>query len=606
MQPVATQADIDRIEASPFDDYLPHKTPYALIRAARDRDPQAVAIRYLRDATGPARDEIITYDDLLKRIHQAARAFRRLGVGPEDSVALMVPNSPGAQITLWGAQLAGRVCPINPMLRPDHIAALLGASKAKLAVVLGANEEAPLWDSLVPGLRAEGVSIPILDAEGDGPSQGSDGNLETLLISEGDHAVSTEDDPDAIAAFYHTGGTTGAPKLVRHTRLNEAHVGRSCALLYDLTPQDRIVNGFPLFHVAGAFVYGLSALQSGAELVIPGRLGMRNTAFVKSIWQQVERLGITVIGGVPTVLSALNGVPVDADISTLRLMLTGGSPLPTELADAFERHTGKPVRNILGMTESAGCIAVEPAHGPRTANSCGLRLPFSRVCAIAPDSATPRPLRDGTPGIIAVQGPNVSPGYTDPNVGKDSFPGDGWLVSGDLGHVDKQGRLFITGRAKDVIIRGAHNLDPQAIEEAFLAHPDVVTAAAIGMPDSYAGELPVIFVQLRPDARADAETLLTHARATIAEPAAVPKRIEIVDEIPLTPIGKIFKPALRRVAFHWALTDAANRAGVVLTDESLQIDDKLRCTVSLSAADAAAMRDATSGMAIDIQFKEVA
>jgi len=164
--------------------------------------------------------------------------------------------------------------------------------------------------------------------------------------------------PDAIAAYFHTGGTTGAPKLALHTHGNQAFVARSAALMYDLRPEDVLINGFPLFHVAGAFVYGLSVLSAGGTLVIPTRLGMRNRSFISSIWRQVERYRVTAIGGVPTVISALNSVAVDADISSLRVMLTGGSPLPTELAEAFERGTGKPVRNILGMTECAGVVTI--------------------------------------------------------------------------------------------------------------------------------------------------------------------------------------------------------------------------------------------------------
>ena len=169
-------------------------------------------------------------------------------------------------------------------------------------------------------------------------------------------------------------------KLAIHTQMNQAFVARSAALMYDLRPDDVLVNGFPLFHVAGAFVYGLSVFAAGGSILIPTRLGMRNQAFVRSIWKQVESYGVTVIGGVPTVMSALLAVPIDANISSLRVMLTGGSPLPTELADAFERSIGKPVRNILGMTECAGVVTIEPFCGSRTPGSTGLRLP-SRSCA---------------------------------------------------------------------------------------------------------------------------------------------------------------------------------------------------------------------------------
>ncbi|WP_346914162.1 AMP-binding protein [uncultured Roseibium sp.] len=604
MQKIATIEDIERVEAAGLETFLPEKTPYDLIRAARDRNPNAVAIRFLKNAGKPEDDLLVTYDQLVKRIHQAARAFRRLGVGPDDSVAILVPNTPCAQIALWGAQLAGRACPINPMLKPDHIAGLLKASGAKVVVVLGDNDEAPVWRSVVPGLQSAGVDIPILECEGDRPSKGAYGRFEALCEVEDDSPFAMDGDEHAVSAFYHTGGTTGAPKLVRHTRLNEAHVGRSCALMYDLQPSDRTVNGFPLFHVAGAFVYGLSTLCAGAELIIPGRLGMRISAFVSTIWSQVEHYGITAIGGVPTVISALNGIPVDADISSLRLMLTGGSPLPPELADAFEARTAKPVRNILGMTESAGCIAVEPFHGPRTPGSCGLRLPFTKVCAIAQDTETPTPLENGTHGILAVRGVNVSPGYTDASVGRDTFPGDGWLVSGDIGLVDENSRIFITGRAKDVIIRGAHNLDPQSIEDAFLSHPSVANAAAVGMPDSYAGELPVVFVQLRSGADIDIAELQDHAVRTIPEPAAVPKRIEIVDEIPLTPVGKIFKPALRRLATRWSLQAAARHAGFELPDDRLDVDEKLACRVVLDPDQAAKLREATTGMAIKLVIED--
>jgi len=404
---------------------------------------------------------------------------------------------------------------------------------------MGQNHELDYWTSLIPALRTEGIDLPIFDCDNDRTCPGSNGVFDQLIAEPGP-TVEPEGDETAFAAFYHTGGTTGAPKLVRHTRLSEAHVAQSCALMHDLGPDDVKVNGFPLFHVAGAFVFGLSTLSAGGTLVVPGRLGMRNQAFMRRIWQQVERLGVTAIGAVPTVLASFKGTPMDADISPLRFLLTGGSPLPTELAEATETDTKVPVRNILGMTESAGAIAVEPVNGPRTPQSCGLRLPFTKVAIFGEtdgDADPAKQLKPGETGIIATKGPNVAAGYTDPFRNAGTFLSDGWLVSGDLGTLDAEGRFFVTGRKKDIIIRGAHNIDPQMIEDALLAHPKIESAAAVGMPDAYAGELPVAFVSTREDWKPAEAELISFLRSRIEDPVAMPKRIEVLDALPVTPIG---------------------------------------------------------------------
>jgi fatty-acyl-CoA synthase len=338
--------------------------------------------------------------------------------------------------------------------------------------------------------------------------------------------------------------------------------------MYELGPDDVLINGFPLFHVAGAFVYGLSALCAGGTILIPTRLGMRNRSFVGSIWQRVAKHRVTAIGGVPTVISALNAVAVDADISSLRVMLTGGSPLPTELADAFERGTGKPVRNILGMTECAGVVTIEPFLAPRTSGSTGLRLPFTEVRVFrrsgnAVDFSSPCGV--GESGIVALRGPHVGPGYSDTRRNPGTFE-QGWLISGDLGHLDAGGRLFITGRAKDVIIRGSHNIDPSMIEDALLGHPDVAIAAAIGQPDAYAGEIPVAFVTLKAGASVSGEQLREFIEPVVSEPAAVPKYVAILPDLPVTPIGKIYKPALRVLATRRAIENALSGAGLAPAD----------------------------------------
>jgi fatty-acyl-CoA synthase len=594
---IRNAADIATIESDGLDAYLPHQTPFELIEASAACGPDRLAVRYIKKVDTADTDLTLTYSEFARRIRQAANLFRRLDIGEKEAVAILAPHALSTQIALWGAELAGRACPINPMLAPEHIVALLKASKAKVAVVLGENDDIQLWSRLVPTLRDAGCLTHILDCDSDRSTPGSDGCFEHLLEGEPADTLTFEPDggPSAIAAFIHTGGTTGAPKLAIHTRQNQAFVGRSAALMYDLQPNDVLVNGFPLFHVAGAFVYGLSVFAAGGSILIPTRLGMRNQHFVSSIWKQVKQYGVTVIGGVPTVMSALLAVPIDADISSLRVMLTGGSPLPTELADAFERTIGKAVRNILGMTECAGVVTIEPFCGERTPGSTGLRLPFTVVRAfrqVANAFDPSSPCEIGETGIVALRGPNVGPGYSDTDRNRGTFEPDGWLVSGDLGYVDAEGRVYVTGRAKDVIIRGAHNIDPALIEDALLQHPAVGIAAAVGQPDPYSGELPVAFVVLKLGATADPDAIRDFVGPLVPEPAAHPKSVTILDEMPLTPIGKIYKPALRVIATRKALEDALARAGfdqnsfVVACNEEradIQLADRSRLEAARNA-----------------------
>jgi len=196
---------------------------------------------------------------------------------------------------------------------------------------------------------------------------------------------------------------------------------------------------------------------------------------------------------------------------------------------------------------------------PRTAGSTGLRLPFTEVRVFEADINSP--CAAGQSGIVALRGPHVGPGYSDIGRNTGTFE-QGWLISGDLGHVDAEGRLFITGRAKDVIIRGSHNIDPSIIEDALLQHPDVAIAAAVGQPDCYAGELPVAFVTLKAGATVDGEGLRRYLAPIVSEPAALPRHVSILSDLPMTPVGKIYKPALRVLAARHAIEMALAGAGL--------------------------------------------
>lgn len=596
--PIRSEADIRAIEAEGLDAFRFARSPYELLRRAAVSWPNADAIVYVPSDGGS--EERLSFRDLFDRVNQAAALFQRLAGGKDATIAVIMPHTLNAQVALWAAQRAGIACPINPMLQSEHIKSLLQASGCKIAVVMGVNGEVDVWGKVLKAARAVDAGMVVLDADSASPSAGSDGNFETLVAAE---SAARLDDPDptAIAALYPTGGTTGAPKLTIHTHDNEAFVAIAAARMYDLGAGEVMLNGLPLFHVAGALVYGLSCVAAGAAQVVPGRLGMRNKPFVSTLWAQVERYRITRLGAVPTVLNTLLAQPVGtADISSLRIALTGGSLLPTDLADAFEAMTGIAVRNIFGMTECAGVLTVEPALGRRTPGSTGLRLPFTEIRVVVPDTSQQSP--PGTTGLIAVRGPHISPGYLDPALGRDTFLAGGWLSTGDLGHIDVEGRVFLSGRAKDVIIRGGHNIEPSAIEDAIARHPSVALAAAVGLPDRHAGELPCVFVTLHPGAAATEDALLAFARDNVPEAAACPKRIWILDALPLTPVGKVFKPALRLEAAKYAVMSALSTLPSPLKDASVDAGEAgfIVVTARGSADDIARIRAALVGMPVEI------
>jgi fatty-acyl-CoA synthase len=592
---------LTEIEAHPIEHWQPASSMYGLLQQAASRWGDRPALTYLPSGDPDAAPEVATYAGLLRDVTRAANLFHALGVGPDDSVALMAPNMPDTHFALWGAETVARACPINILLDAAHAGELMRAARAKVLVVLGPDADVPVWSRVAELKERSGVAHVLaigapVDGETDFRARLKKQPADRLTF---DRVL----DRSTPAAVFHTGGTTGTPKLAQHTHGNQLHTSWCAGLFYDLGPNDVMLNGFPLFHVAGAFVYGSACFAVGANQVLPTRLGMRNAVFIRNIWRFVEKHRVSVIGGVPTVLAGLMKTTAgSADINSWRLMLTGGSPLPSELAAAFEAQFRRPVRNIFGMTESAGLVTIEPALTPRVAGSTGLRLPYSTIKAVPlqGDVDVSKSCPTGETGVLVLSGPHVGPGYTDPARNAGTFV-DGWLVSGDLGHVDAEGRVFVTGRAKDVIIRGAHNIDPATIEEAVSQHPAVEMCAAIGQPDGYAGELPVAYVTLKAGAVATAEDIVAFANPRIADPPARVKRVEIVDAMPLTAIGKIYKPRLRQRATEWAFGEALAPLGLPVDLRSAESNGAVAVTIGMRRGDAAAdtaVRDALRDFAV--------
>ena len=295
-----------------------------------------------------------------------------------------------------------------------------------------------------------------------------------------------------------TGGTTGHPKVARLT--NRAMVAScvSSRMALDYRKGDRAMISLPLFHVGGLFVGVGACLSAGTTIVIPGPAGARDPALITNFWTIIEKYRLTHAGNVPTTLGALADIPVgDCDISSLRVTPTGASICPPEIERRYLATWGGPcVQQVYGMTELAGAITHDVAGVKPRPESVGTRNPMVELAILASDGLHKGPWPSPV-GELLTRGPQVFPGYVDQKQTEEAFH-QGWLRTGDICRIDADGFVYIMGRAKDVIIRGGHNIDPRAIEDAALGFPGVALAAAVGRPDAYAGEVPMLFVSAQP------------------------------------------------------------------------------------------------------------
>lgn len=624
---IAGLRDIEAIEQTPLDEAIPFTTTAEIFARARDQFGDLPALTFLFSGSVAERPVSWTYDDLIGDITRTANALHPLA--DDALVGIVLPNLPETHFALWGGQLASAALPINPMLEPEHIAGILNGAKVKTVVALAPFPQTDIYQKVAEALQhAPAVKrlvlvdmvryIPAEMRQALGLRALPPAPREDIEVIDFHAAIADQPadatcferqiTPKTIASLFHTGGTTGVPKLAVHSHLNQAFMAWMLPLTAAKDPGKTVLCGLPLFHVNAALVTGLASFVAGEHIILATPQGYRNQTLIKDFWKIIAKYRVHAFSGVPTLYAALLDVPVaEADISSLEYGVCGASPMSQALFERVERDLGIRLIEGYGMTEAACVSALNPFFGERRAGSVGLRLPYQEL-RIAELDDLGHILRDcatGEVGEVLLKGPNVFPGYTDAAKNRGVLLDGGWINTGDLGRLDADGYLWLAGRSKDVIIRGGHNIDPAIIEDALMAHPAVAHAAGIGQPDIYAGELPVAYVALRAEQAVTSDELMTHVATTIAERAARPVRIEVLGDLPMTAVGKVFKPDLRKISIQSALHAELEKHALSVAEITV-IQDSERGLVALvstdPAFDAGRVAEVLAGFAVPIDL----
>ena len=578
-------------------------TVYEMLSGTAAKFPDRPAISYQLMSGATDKAETLSWSQFHDQVCQAANLFRSLGVGEGDVVALVLPNATETAVALIGGMTAGIVNPINPLLEPEQIGAILRETKAKVVVTLRNFPKTDVAQKTAEAVKhAPNVHtiltvdlnryltppkswiVPLVRPKMN-VNHHADVKSFNAEIAKQPKTLSFEDRKvDRVAAYFHTGGTTGMPKVAQHLNSGIVYQGwLGQELLFD--EYESVMCPLPLFHVFACHVILMAMVKSGAHVVFPTPAGYRGDGVFDNFWKLCERWGTTFIITVPTAVSALMQRPVDADVSKVKNAFSGSAPMPLELFNRFTKSTGIQIIEGYGLTEATVLVSINPVDGEKRVGSVGLPFPYNDVKIIAQKGDGPVECAPDEIGEICVAGPGVYAGntYTEADKNVDLYYHDKYLRTGDLGRIDPEGYIWITGRAKDLIIRGGHNIDPAEIEDALLTHQDVAFAGAIGQPDAHSGELPCAYVELVAGATATADDLMSHAKKHIHERAAIPKHVEVLVELPKTAVGKVFKPDLRKSAITRVYNAALEEAGVSARVTSVVADKKRGLVAQLTA-----------------------
>ncbi len=593
------QDALDIQNEMPWSDRERPETIYQMLSETAQKFPNHKAISYQLLSGPKDKAETLTWQGFHDLTCQAANLFRALGIGETDVVALVMPNCTETAVATIAGTIAGIVNPINPLLDAEQIGAILHETGAKVVVTLRAFPKTDIAQKTAEALSyapdvhtvlevdlnryltpPKSWLVPLLRPKVTAAHSAKvlSFNAETSRQNKTlDFADSTG---DRVGAYFHTGGTTGMPKVAQHRYSGMVYNGwLGGKLLFD--ENDNIMCPLPIFHVFACHVILMAMIRSGAHVVFPTPAGYRGEGVFDNFWKLCERWKITFVITVPTAVSALMQRPVDADLSTVKNAFSGSAPMPLELFNRFESTTNMAVIEGYGLTEATCLVSCNPPTGEKRVGSVGVPLPYTNVKIFLDTADGPKECGVNEIGEICIDNPGVYAGntYTEADKNANLYHHDIYMRTGDLGRLDEDGYLWITGRAKDLIIRGGHNIDPAEIEEPLMAHPEIAMAGAIGQPDAHSGELPCVYVELVEGGNVTHDEILEHCKEHVHERAAIPKHISILPELPKTAVGKVFKPELRKMAITRVYNEALEEAGLAARVVSVE-DDKQRGLVA--------------------------
>lgn len=542
---------------------------HAMLTNVAAQYPDKPAIVHLSDPADSSPQQI-TFAELLDAIEAISAGLVAAGVTPDQSVAILSPTIPEAMIGFVAAASCATAFPLNALLTPEAMANQMQLANTQCCIVYGENGTMPVRDKLLAVLQLpQPVKVVIEIDSSEAASVDFPPNIKRLswqqLMANEQRWQPKQPNADRVAALFHTGGTSGSPKLAELGESALAAGPQLASVGMAIQPDDRTLSFLPHFHVGGTLCMGLGTMAAGGTLVTCGLLGGRNPQLIKQLWQVCETHQITIPSMVPTSWSAVME-SAEGDIpDRIRGLTTGGAAAPEELVQRVEKRFQRPMSQIFGMTEMAGFCTAQPVDGVFRSHSVGFAPPGITLHLEPMGSEL---------NEVWLKGPNMFLGYRTAE-GRIDTPTE-WLRGGDLGEFDELGQLQLLGRSKDVIIRSGHNIDPVIIEDVAYHYPGIVHALAIGYPDDYAGEVPVLFVIPAEDANLDG--LHDYLVENIVERPALPKKIMVIDELPMTPVGKIERYRLRqRCAEHCAQQQLAD-----LSIDNIRCDDPLARCVTLT------------------------